>query len=306
MHRRSAALKLLRAGAPLTLTVGMEPLSAPEHAEHNGRVVLWAGAVLQRPPAAVSRQRGICDAGVYIASIASGSPARTVTFRSAAAPRTSHRPYLPPTAWPATARLCRPTDASIRLVDGFNSGRAGQSLRGAADVDGAGSGRRAHALGGRIPRPGSRCKSQTTLQALTGHPRRSGPTVSSRVVQLVCCPQTEWPTRRVVRCTMNVGMLRGVIAGGAEEGRGGCACEARQPSGQDRCVHLAHGPPVLADRNSTGAAAEQQLTERRQQPSQPGHCRGPGWGFCCCARTTEAIGGIQQWFSLAVVAMGWV
>jgi hypothetical protein len=68
------AVEVLRSGARLSFTVPTHALGSDE----TSRVLLWAGAVLQAPPPAVARQRGLASGGVYVASHHRGSPANKV------------------------------------------------------------------------------------------------------------------------------------------------------------------------------------------------------------------------------------
>jgi|AntAceMinimDraft_5_1070358.scaffolds.fasta_scaffold87957_3 hypothetical protein len=68
------AVEVLRGGARLSFTVPTRALGSDD----TSRVLLWAGAVLQAPPPAVARQRGLASGGVYVASHHRGSPANKV------------------------------------------------------------------------------------------------------------------------------------------------------------------------------------------------------------------------------------
>lgn len=70
-----ATLLVVRSGKKLLLKVQTEPLDD----NITDRVVLWCGAVLQKPPPAVATQRGQARCGVYVASRFHGSPVSPVS-----------------------------------------------------------------------------------------------------------------------------------------------------------------------------------------------------------------------------------
>ena len=68
---QSVVVELLRDGRRQQVRVGTVALESDE----TRKVLLWGGAALQVPPAAVARQRGVACEGVYVASLSPGSPA---------------------------------------------------------------------------------------------------------------------------------------------------------------------------------------------------------------------------------------
>ena len=69
--KEGVELEVLRGGRKQRVQIPTMDLGTDETRE----LLLWAGAVLQEPPAAVSRQRGVPREGAYVASLARGSPA---------------------------------------------------------------------------------------------------------------------------------------------------------------------------------------------------------------------------------------
>lgn len=67
------SLLVVRGGKKLQVQVKTKPLVS----SFTDRVVLWCGALLQAPPAAIAAQRGQEQRGVYVASRFHGSPAAT-------------------------------------------------------------------------------------------------------------------------------------------------------------------------------------------------------------------------------------
>ena len=76
MRISKVTVEVLRSGARHTLKVPTRELGSDE----TSRVLLWGGAVLQAPPPAVARQRGLDSKGVYVASHHRGSPANKVRW----------------------------------------------------------------------------------------------------------------------------------------------------------------------------------------------------------------------------------
>ena len=67
----SVQMEVLRAGKKVSIAVPTRAVGSDE----TRKVLLWAGAVLQAPPDAVARQRGLPPRGVYVGSHSLGSPA---------------------------------------------------------------------------------------------------------------------------------------------------------------------------------------------------------------------------------------
>ncbi len=64
-------LRIVRADDVLDVVLPVQPAPMPT----SERVLVWSGALLQEPPAALSRQRGLPRSGVYVAGRWRGSPA---------------------------------------------------------------------------------------------------------------------------------------------------------------------------------------------------------------------------------------
>jgi len=69
--KSEVALEVLRGGERVAVRVGTVALGSDE----TTKVLMWGGAVLQKPPQAVARQRGVDCSGVYVAANHRGSPA---------------------------------------------------------------------------------------------------------------------------------------------------------------------------------------------------------------------------------------
>uniref|UniRef100_A0A7S2GAT6 PDZ domain-containing protein n=1 Tax=Octactis speculum TaxID=3111310 RepID=A0A7S2GAT6_9STRA len=67
----SVMVEVLRGGQRVTTLINTVGLGTDETSE----ILLWAGAVLQKPPQAAGRQRAVSREGVYVASLTRGSPA---------------------------------------------------------------------------------------------------------------------------------------------------------------------------------------------------------------------------------------
>jgi len=70
-QQEQVQLRVLRDGEPIDVVVPTEPLDG----RGTTRAILWAGALLQRPPLSLARQRGLSRSGVYVSRYWFGSPA---------------------------------------------------------------------------------------------------------------------------------------------------------------------------------------------------------------------------------------
>jgi len=116
--RETVSLRVLRDGQEVDLVVPTEPLDG----EGTSRALVWAGALLQRPPRALARQQQLPREGVYVARYWFGSPANRYGI-------------------PATTRILEVDGTPTPDLDAFLGAVADKPDRGAvrlkmADLDG--------------------------------------------------------------------------------------------------------------------------------------------------------------------------